>query len=233
MVHLGAMLTEHLIEPLELFSGHPGRDLPLVALALLEHIHRDEQGIPVKPVEGGALHVVGAIKGHAQMTPKSILVKRHGSGHRTPPRVIGNLVITEGGIDLEIVILETLQPAGIIFLGPLINSLLLRSPVTHDQVTGHHGKSWIFLFHGTDDEPQCILPPFLGILDVKIEEVGNADKAPDLRILFGHVRGLLPCLQPLRPGKHCHQEDNQNSERCFHDVGAVILRNRLPDIVGD
>jgi hypothetical protein len=55
MVRLGSVLAEYLFEPLELLAGHPGRNLALLALALLEHVYRDEQSVFVKPVKGSPI----------------------------------------------------------------------------------------------------------------------------------------------------------------------------------
>jgi hypothetical protein len=182
MVHLGAVLAEHLFEPLELLAGHPGRDLTLLALALLEHVHRHEQGVLVEPVEGGPLHVVGPVERHAQMTLEGILVKRHGGGHGTPPGIVGHLMVAEGGVDLQIVVLEALDPARVIFFRPLVDLLLLRSPVPHDEVARHQGEGRVFLFHGIEDETEGILPSLLRVLDVEVQEVGYADESPGSRI---------------------------------------------------
>lgn len=182
MVHLGSVLSEYPFKPLELLAGHPGGNLALVALALLEHVDRDEQGILVEPIKGSPLHVVGTVQGHLEMSPKGILVKRHGGGHRSPPGIVGDLMVTEGSVDLESVVLEALNPTWVILLRPLIDLLLLGSPVPHDEVARHQGEGRIFLFHGTHDEPEGALPSFLRVLDVEVQEVGYADESPGSRI---------------------------------------------------
>ena len=182
MVHLGAVLAEHLLEPLELLAGHPCRNLALVALALFEHVHRDEQGILVEPVKRGSLHVVWAVEGHLEVSTKSIFVKGNRIRSSSPPWIIPDLVVTEGDIDLEIVILEALNPPKIILVRPLVDFLLLGSPVSHHEIARPHCEGRVFLLHRIHNKPEGVLPSLLGVLDIEIEKVGNAYEGPGSRI---------------------------------------------------
>ena len=112
------------------------------------------------------------------MTTKGILVKGNRIRSGSPPWIIPDLVVTESGVDLEIVILEALNPARIILVRPLVDFLLLGSPVSHHEIARHHCESRIFLLHGTHNEPEGILPSLLGVLDIEIEKVGYADEGP-------------------------------------------------------
>ena len=93
-------------------------------------------------------------------------------------------MVTEGGIYLQAMVFKPADPGRIVFFGPLIDLFFAGSPMPHDQVAGNHHKSGSFLLHRTQDEPQCVLPAFLGILDVKVEKIRNADKAPDRGFLL-------------------------------------------------
>jgi hypothetical protein len=42
-----------------LLARHPDRDLALLALVPLEHVHRDEQSVFVKPVKGSPIPAAG------------------------------------------------------------------------------------------------------------------------------------------------------------------------------
>ena len=178
MVHHGPVLAKYLFDPLELLACDPGRDLSLVALAFLENVYRHEQGIFVDPIKSGPLHVVGAVQGHFEVSTKSIFVKGNRIRSGSPPWIIPDLVVTKCGVDLEIMVLEALDPSGIIFIRPLVDFLLLRSPVPHHEVARDHGEGRVFPFHGTDDEPEGVFPTFLRVLDVEVEKVGNADEGP-------------------------------------------------------
>ena len=185
MVRLGPVLTEDLFEPLELLAGHPGRDLSPGCCCTLY----DRNGTLNPPTRTG--HFMdprrrkkrslscGPARSpwHLEVSPKSILVKRNGIRRRSSPRIVPDLMVTESGVDLEIMILEQLMafkmadPTGIIHSSAhlLISSFFVpQCPITRSPAT--MAKAGSSFFMEPTMNPRGVLPPFLGILDVEIEE---------------------------------------------------------------
>ena len=115
------------------------------------------------------------------MTTKGLLVMRNQLGGVAAPRVVADFVIAESSVNLEVVIGESLRPLWIVDVSPLVDVFLGRSPMSHDKISGNHREGRILLFHGIDDEPECVLPSLLWVFDIEVEEIGNTHKGPRLR----------------------------------------------------
>ena len=147
VIDLVAMFFENSFKPLELRAGHSGGDFALLAFAGFKNIDGDEEGVFVGPVKGGAFHVVGTVEGHLEMASEGFLVMWDELGLVATPRVVADLVITEGGLNLEVMISPSLDPLRVIKVGPFVDVLLCRSPMPHDKITRDHHESGVLLLH--------------------------------------------------------------------------------------
>ena len=64
------IVSDDLLEPFELRSRDPGDNSSLGAVALLEHIDRDEQCVIVNEPEGRTLHAKGPVERHLEVSLK-------------------------------------------------------------------------------------------------------------------------------------------------------------------